>query len=59
MELSTILMKMYGSRTKMYRKIYYEKNKKHLLDYNNKRYADRLLKGEVKFTRKEFIIKFD
>ncbi len=59
MELSTMLMKMYHSRSKMYRKIYYEKNRKRILDYNNKRYSDRLLKGEVKFTRKEFVIKFD
>jgi len=59
MDLSAIIIKMYHSRSKMYRKIYYERNKKHILDYNNKRYDDRLLKGKVKFTRKEFIIKFD
>ena len=44
---------------KIYRKIYYQINKQRLLDYNKKRYDDRLKKGELKFTRGDYIIKFN
>jgi len=44
---------------KLYYKIYYQRYKKRILDYNNKRYDKRLNKGKTKFTRGEFIIKFN
>ena len=60
-DLEKYLLKLYSSKknVKLYRKLYYEINKKRILDYNNKRYNDRLNKGNIEFIRKEFIITFD
>ena len=43
----------------LYFKLYYQKNKEKILNYNLKRYSDRLNKGETKFVNKKFTIKFD
>lgn len=53
------LFNIYNCKTKMYNKLYYQKNKQKLLNYNLKRYSDRLLKGETKFINKKITIKFD
>lgn len=44
---------------KLYNKMYYLRYKKRILDYNNKRYNDRLKKGRTKFNLGQFVIKFD
>jgi len=49
----------FKSNLKLYRKLYYLENKKKILDYNNKRYDNRLKKGCTKFTQGEYIIKFN
>jgi hypothetical protein len=61
MNIEEELLKIYTHKNnkKMYRKIYYQKNRKKILDYNNKRYDDRLLKGDIKIINKPFIIGFD
>jgi len=43
---------------KLYFKLYYQKNRKKLLDYNNKRYDDRLINDGIKIIKKEFVITF-
>jgi hypothetical protein len=53
------LFNIYKSNTRMYKKLYYQKNKKRILDYNNKRYDDRLINNGIKIIKKEFIIKFN
>lgn len=58
-EIENYLFSIYKGKTRMYKKIYYEKNKQRILDYNNKRYDDRLKKGITKFTEGEYIIKFN
>lgn len=50
------LFNIYNCKTKMYKKLYYQKNKQKLLNYNLKRYSDRLLKGEFKLIRGHFTI---
>jgi len=52
------LFDIYKPNSKMYNKLYYHKNRKQILDYNNKRYSDRLLKGEFKIVRGHFTIIF-
>jgi len=52
------LFNIYKSNTKMYKKLYYQKNKKRILDYNNKRYDDRLINDGIKIIKKEFVINF-
>jgi hypothetical protein len=52
------LFNIYKSNTRMYKKLYYQKNKKRILDYNNKRYDDRLINNGIKIIKKEFIINF-
>ena len=53
------LFNIYKSDTRMYKKIYYQKNKQRILDYNIKRYDDRLINDGIKIIKKEFIIKFN
>ena len=53
------LFDIYNCKSKMYKKLYYQKNKEKILNYNLKRYSDRLLKGETKFINKKITIKFD
>jgi hypothetical protein len=55
------LFQIYNPRQnrRLYNKLYYQKNKKRILDYNNKRYDDRLKKGDVKFNEGTYIIKFN
>ena len=50
------LFNIYNSKSKMYKKLYYQKNKQQILNYNLKRYSDRLLKGEFKLIRGHFTI---
>ena len=50
------LFDIYHSKSKMYKKIYYQKNKQKIINYNLKRYSDRLLKGEFKLIRGHFTI---
>ena len=61
-DIEKYLFSIYGSRTKMYRKIYYQKHKEKIKTKNLNRYYENLnkeLSSDVKFTKKEFIIKFD
>ncbi len=44
---------------RLYNKIYYQKYKQMILDYNNKRYNYRLKKGDVKYNKETYIIKFN
>jgi len=44
---------------KLYFKLYYQKNRKKILDDNIKRYDDRLINDGIKILKKEFVIKFD
>lgn len=53
------LFNIYKSNTRMYRKLYYQKNRKTILDYNIKRYDDRLINDGIKIIKKEFVIKFN
>jgi len=53
------LFNIYKSNTRMYKKLYYKKNKKRILDYNIKRYDDRLINNGIKIIKKEFVIKFN
>ena len=59
-DLEKYLLKLYSIKNnkKLYRKIYYQINKKRILDYSNKRYRNREIKGDIKFNKGEFIIKF-
>ena len=50
------LFDIYHSKSKMYKKLYYQKNKQKIINYNLKRYSDRLLKGEFKLIRGNFTI---
>ena len=50
------LFNIYNCKSKMYKKLYYQKNKEKILNYNLKRYSDRLLKGEFKLIRGHFTI---
>lgn len=61
MDIDQYLKSIYTSRgnSKLYNKIYYQKHKQRILDYNNKRYNDRLNKGKMKFNKGEYIIKFN
>ena len=61
MDIEKYLKEIYTSRcnSKLYNKIYYQKHKQRILDYNNKRYNDRLNKGKFKINNKTFIIKFN
>lgn len=43
---------------KIYFKLYYQKNRKKILDDNNKRYDDRLINDGIKIIKKEFVITF-
>lgn len=61
-DIEKYLFSIYGSKTKMYRKIYYYKNRDKIKTNNLNRYYKNLnkeLSSDVKFTKKEFIIKFD
>lgn len=61
-DIEKYLFSIYGSRSKMYRKIYYQKHKEKIKTNNLNRYykiLDKELSSDVKFTKKEFIIKFD
>ena len=49
----------FKSNLKLYRKLYYLENKKKILDYNNKRYDDRLLKGNTKINKGKYTITFN
>jgi len=42
----------------LYNKIYYQKYKERILANSNKRYGDRLLNGDIKINKGEYIIKF-
>lgn len=53
------LFNIYKSDTRMYKKLYYQKNRQRILDYNIKRYDDRLINDGIKIIKKEFIIKFN
>ena len=55
------LFNIYKTTTnkKMYRKLYYQKHKEKILNYNIKRYDDRLINDGIKILKKEFVIKFD
>ncbi len=53
------LFNIYKSDTRMYKKLYYQKNRKKILDDNIKRYDDRLINDGIKIIKKEFIIKFN
>ena len=44
---------------KLYFKLYYQKNRKKLLDYNIKRYDDRLINDGIKMVKKKFVINFN
>ena len=57
-KIEDYLFDIYKSNTRMYKKIYYQKNKQRIIDYNMKRYDNRLNKGEIKFNRGIFIFKF-
>lgn len=57
-KIEDYLFDIYKSKTRMYKKIYYQKNKQRIIDYNMKRYDNRLNKGEIKFNRGIFIFKF-
>ena len=52
------LFNIYHSKSKMYKKIYYQKNRQKIINDNIKRYSDRLLKGEFKIVRGHFTIIF-
>ena len=60
-EIEKYLKSIYTARrnSKLYNKIYYQKHKQRILDYNNKRYNDRLKKGETKFNKGQYIIYFN
>ena len=59
--IENMLFDLYKPTTskRLYFKLYYQKNKEKILNYNLKRYSDRLLKGETKFINKKFTINFN
>lgn len=48
-----------STNKKMYRKIYYLKHRDKILKKSNDRYDDRLKKGDVKYNKGTYIIKFN
>jgi len=63
-EVEDYLFSIYKMRNnnKMYKKIYYHKHKERIKASNLKRYHEKKgleLAGDYKFTRKQYIIKFD
>lgn len=60
-EIEEYLFKLYNYKThkRLYNKLYYQKYKERLLANSNKRYCDRLLNGDIKINKGEYIINFD
>ena len=60
-EIEEYLKSIYkkSNNSKLYHKIYYQKYRKRILDASIKRYDDRLLKGDFKFNKGQYIIKFN
>ena len=60
-DIEKYLLELYpkSKNSKLYYKIYYQRKRQRILDYNKKRYDDRLKKGQTRFNKGEYIIKFN